>query len=86
MKNIYLFSGGGFVIAHDSAEFVTKMRNSSLFGYSDHDAEFMAQVARRCMTYNEAYISTLDTDSFLRDLITHELVVAINPDLPLRIS
>ena len=86
MKTIYLFSGGGFVIAHDASEFVTKMRNSSLFGYCEHDEKFMKQVADRSELYNGANIRTDNANDFLNDLIDNEFVIAINPQLPLRIS
>jgi hypothetical protein len=76
-KRIYLFSGGGFVIASSSDEFLDKMRKSSLFGHTDSATEFMINVSNRCLLQNGSKISTQTPDWFLQDLISAEFVTAI---------
>jgi hypothetical protein len=76
-KKIYLFSGGGFVIASNPDEFVDKMNKSSLFGSSDSAQDFMTNVSTRCALQNGSKISTLTPEWFLEDLISAEFVTAI---------
>lgn len=80
MKRIYLFSGGGFVVATSATDFVTKMHHSSLFDRYEDDARFMDAVARRCALQTGAFIDTTDATTFLMSLMTHDFVVVINPN------
>jgi hypothetical protein len=79
-RMIYLFSGGGFVTAASPAEFLGKMRRSSLFGRQEDDQTFMDSVADRCHLDSAACIRTDTAAHFLHDLVAHEYVIAINPN------
>jgi len=73
---IYLFQGGGFVIADTADQFVCRMRKSSRTP-STNVAEFMEQVSERSWLYNQTDIRFDTVDNFLEDLLANQVVVAI---------
>ncbi len=68
-KTEYKLEDGSTITASSSSEFVTKLRESSLFDSDCSDAEYMVNFAKRCQIQTGAIIRTDTSDNFMADLI-----------------
>lgn len=64
----YNLKDGDTIVATSATDFVTKLREGSLFDFDCSDQEYMYQFAHRCEVQTGALIRTDSPDNFLKDL------------------
>lgn len=64
----YRLEDGSVITASSSSDFVTKLRESSMFDSECTDAEYMVNVASRMQVQSGAIIRTDNPENFVNDL------------------
>lgn len=74
MKTIYVLQDGGRIAATCAADFVTKLRESSLFDNDCTDKDYMYHFADRFFDQTGYIVRTDTPEHFLKDLLASGFV------------